>query len=100
MRGVRSASTTCFASYGTKGRIEVPDFWFAGGNRDRRRRQDRHRSADGTRETVSSASSGHLYSFEADAAADAILAGKQEFASPGMSWADTLGNPRARQVAR
>ena len=36
----------------------------------------------------------HLYSFEVDAAGDAIRAGRQEFSSPGMSWADSLGNAR------
>ena len=37
---------------------------------------------------------GWLYSFEADAAGEAILAGRQEFAWPGMGWADSLGNLR------
>ncbi|TIP57457.1 MAG: oxidoreductase, partial [Mesorhizobium sp.] len=35
-----------------------------------------------------------LYAFEVDAAGEAILAGKQEFAWPGMGWADSLGNLR------
>ena len=35
-----------------------------------------------------------LYSFEADAAGEAIRAGRQEFAWPGMGWADSLGNLR------
>ena len=30
----------------------------------------------------------HLYSFEVEAASQAILAGKQQFDAPGMSWAD------------
>jgi predicted dehydrogenase/diketogulonate reductase-like aldo/keto reductase len=33
-----------------------------------------------------------LYGIEADAAAEAINAGKQEAAPPAMTWADTLGN--------
>ncbi|TIR64050.1 MAG: oxidoreductase, partial [Mesorhizobium sp.] len=36
----------------------------------------------------------HLYSFEVDAAGEAILAGRQEFAWPGMGWADSLGTLR------
>ncbi|HTN62987.1 MAG TPA: aldo/keto reductase, partial [Devosia sp.] len=49
---------------------------------------------DGTRESTSVNEAGHVYSFEADGASAAILAGKQEFAAPGMSWADSLGNAR------
>ena len=54
--------------------------------RDPARRQRARRSA--------STRTRHLYSFEVDAAGDAILAGKQEFAWPGMGWADSLGNLR------
>jgi predicted dehydrogenase/aryl-alcohol dehydrogenase-like predicted oxidoreductase len=88
--------------HGSKGRIEVPDFWFAGGNRDGgpgtihivRPDGSRERGAIDNRETLTTGNVGHLYSFEADAAAEAIAAGRQEFTSPGMSWADTLGNLR------
>ncbi|MGX5848475.1 aldo/keto reductase [Mesorhizobium sp. PL10] len=79
---------------GTKGRIEVPDFWFAGGNRDAGLGKIDVMHADGRRETISVNESRHLYSFEVDAAGDAILAGSQEFAWPGMSWADSLGTLR------
>lgn len=79
--------------HGSKGRIEVPNFWFANGNRD----QGLGRIdviVDGKTETISVNATEHLYSFEADAAAQAIKAGKQEFDPPGMSWADSLGNAR------
>ena len=46
------------------------------------------------RETISVNETRHLYSFEVDAAGEAILAGRQEFAWPGMGWADSLGNLR------
>lgn len=77
---------------GTEGRIEVADFWFAGGKE----------GGTGTieivkgdaREVVEVTENKHLYSFEADGASKAILAGKQEFDAPGMSWADTIGNMR------
>jgi predicted dehydrogenase/aryl-alcohol dehydrogenase-like predicted oxidoreductase len=79
---------------GTKGRIEVPDFWFAGGNRDVGLGRIDVISADGKRETISVDEKRHVYSFEVDAAGDAILGGSQEFAWPGMSWADSLGTLR------
>jgi predicted dehydrogenase/aryl-alcohol dehydrogenase-like predicted oxidoreductase len=81
--------------FGSEGRLEVPDFWFAGGNRDAGPGIIHVVRPDGTRETITLGETGHLYSFEADGAAEAIRAGRQEFASPGMSWADTLGNLRA-----
>lgn len=79
---------------GTKGRIEVPDFWFAGGNRDVGLGKIDVIRSDGTRETISVNETRHLYSFEVDAAGEAILAGRQEFAWPGMGWADSLGTLR------
>jgi predicted dehydrogenase/aryl-alcohol dehydrogenase-like predicted oxidoreductase len=79
---------------GTTGRIEVPDFWFAGGDRRGGPGKIEIIGRDGKRETVSVGETPHLYSFEADGAAEAIFAGKQELAWPGMSWADTLGNMR------
>ncbi|UVK43691.1 aldo/keto reductase [Mesorhizobium sp. AR07] len=79
---------------GTKGRIEVPDFWFAGGDRDVGLGQIDVIRSDGARETISVNEKRHVYSFEVDAAGDAILAGAQEFAWPGMAWADSLGTLR------
>jgi predicted dehydrogenase/aryl-alcohol dehydrogenase-like predicted oxidoreductase len=79
---------------GTKGRIEVPDFWFAGGDRDVGLGRIDVVASDGTRETISVNEKRHVYSFEVDAAGDAIRAGRQEFAWPGMAWADSLGTLR------
>ncbi len=79
---------------GTTGRIEVPDFWFAGGNRDQGLGKIDLILRDGKRETISVNETRHLYAFEVDAAGEAIRAGRQEFAPPGMSWADSLGNAR------
>jgi predicted dehydrogenase/aryl-alcohol dehydrogenase-like predicted oxidoreductase len=79
--------------HGSDGRIEVPDFWFAGGNRDQGLgRIDIIKG--GKTETISVGEEGHVYSFEADAAAEAIFAKRQELAAPGMTWADSLGNAR------
>lgn len=78
--------------FGTKGHIEVADFWFASGKQGGTGHIDVV-TADG-RQTVEVSEEGWLYSFEVDAAGDAILAGRQEFAAPGMDWADSLGNLR------
>lgn len=81
--------------HGATGRIEVPDFWFAGGNRDGGPGTIRIVRPGQEVETIEAGlGAAHLYSFEADGAAEAIFAGRQEFASPGMSWGDTLGNLR------
>jgi predicted dehydrogenase/aryl-alcohol dehydrogenase-like predicted oxidoreductase len=85
--------------HGSEGRIEVPDFWFAGGDRTQGLGRIDIVREDGT-ETVSVNETRHLYSFEVDAAAEAIFAGRQEFASPGMDWADSLGNARVLDAWR
>ncbi|MBB3930791.1 putative dehydrogenase/aryl-alcohol dehydrogenase-like putative oxidoreductase [Kaistia hirudinis] len=78
---------------GSEGRIEVPDFWFAAGDRSGGEgRIDIIKG--GQTETIRTGKQRHLYSFEADAVAEAIFAGRQQLDSPGMSWADTLGNLR------
>jgi predicted dehydrogenase/aryl-alcohol dehydrogenase-like predicted oxidoreductase len=77
---------------GTRGRIEVKDFWFAGGKQGGTGLINVITS-EGT-ETIEVTEQRNLYAFEADAAAAAIRAGRQEFEAPGMSWADTLGNLR------
>lgn len=77
---------------GTEGRIEVSDFWFAGGREGGTGEIHVIKSA-GT-ETIKVEEPGWLYSFEVDGAGEAILSGKTEFAWPGMDWADSLGNLR------
>lgn len=80
--------------HGSLGRIEVPDFWFAGGDRTRGPGKLDVIRNDGTREAINLDEQRHVYSFEVEAASQAILAGKQEFSAPGMTWADSLGNAR------
>lgn len=80
--------------FGTMGRIEVPDFWFAGGDRDVGLGRINVIGADGAEETISVNEKRHVYCFEVDAAGEAIRAGRQEFAWPGMGWADSLGTLR------
>jgi aryl-alcohol dehydrogenase-like predicted oxidoreductase/predicted dehydrogenase len=78
---------------GSEGRIEVKDFWFASGKQGGTGVIDVI-GRDGAR-VVEVAEDRWLYAFEAEAAGEAIRAGRQEFAPPGMSWDDTLGNLRA-----
>ncbi|MGJ4858093.1 aldo/keto reductase [Labrys sp. La1] len=79
--------------FGTSGWIEVPDFWFGSGLKGGTG-EIRIVRPDGTSETVKVETARHLYSFEADAAGTAIRDGRQEFAWPGMAWADSLGSLR------
>jgi len=80
--------------FGTGGRIEIDEFWFAAGKLGGTA-SIRIFSPDGTQQNVSVDERRHVYSFEVDAAGDAIRAGRIEFAYPGMTRADTLGNLRA-----
>jgi predicted dehydrogenase/aryl-alcohol dehydrogenase-like predicted oxidoreductase len=79
---------------GTLGRIEVKDFWFVSGPRDGSPGTFDVILRDGTKQTHGGKKGKPLYAYEADAAAEAIHAGRQQFDPPGMSWADTLGNLR------
>ena len=81
--------------HGATGRIEVPDFWFAGGNHtDKPGAINIIRPGKHVETIEAGHGQPHLYSFEADGAAEAIFAGRQEFAPPGMTWDDTRGNLR------
>ncbi|MEO6012210.1 MAG: aldo/keto reductase [Devosia sp.] len=79
---------------GTEGRIEVQDFWFVSGSRDGSPGTYEVVAKDGTRRKLGGEPGKKLYAYEADAVADAIHAGRLEFAAPGATWADTLGNLR------
>ncbi|MCZ7450858.1 aldo/keto reductase [Agrobacterium rhizogenes] len=78
---------------GTKGRIELDQFWFAGGKQGGKS-TIRTIGTDGTRREVEVYEPRHLYSFEVDEASNAIRTGRNEFSYPGMTRADTLGNLR------
>ncbi|AUX77082.1 aldo/keto reductase [Sinorhizobium fredii] len=77
---------------GSKGRIEVKDFWFASGTEGGIGRIEIIRG-DGQR-TIEVEEKRHLYSFEVDAVGEAIRAGRAEFSFPGMSAEDTRANLR------
>ncbi|MCR4282029.1 MAG: Gfo/Idh/MocA family oxidoreductase, partial [Bauldia sp.] len=77
---------------GSAGWLEVKEFWFASGKEGGT--GEIVLSRGGKTETILVEEPRWLYSFEIEAAGNAIRAGKQEFDSPGMTWADTLGNIR------
>ncbi|MCO4319352.1 aldo/keto reductase [Phyllobacterium sp. 21LDTY02-6] len=77
---------------GSKGSIEVKDFWFASGRQGGVGLIDIINGEE--RRTIEVEEKRYLYSFEVDAVAEAVRAGQTEFASPGMSAADSLGNLR------
>lgn len=79
---------------GTKGRIEVADFWYAGGKEGGTGEIRIIRPGPDGNQVIEVKEDRWLYAFEVDAAGEAILAGKQELAWPGMGWADSLGNLR------
>ncbi|AGB69508.1 MULTISPECIES: aldo/keto reductase [Rhizobium] len=75
---------------GSEGRIEVADFWFASGHKGGVGKINVIKG--GETQTSEVKEDRWLYSFEVDAAGDAIRAGQKEFAYPGISWADSIGN--------
>jgi predicted dehydrogenase/aryl-alcohol dehydrogenase-like predicted oxidoreductase len=77
---------------GSEGRIEVADFWFASGHKGGVGTIDVIKG--GETRTIEVKEDRWLYSFEVDAAGDAIRAGHKEFAYPGIGWADSIGNLR------
>lgn len=77
---------------GSKGRIEVKDFWFASGKKGGVGRIDIIKGED--RQVIEVAEDRHLYSFEVDAVGAAIRAGHGEFSFPGMGGSETLANLR------
>jgi predicted dehydrogenase/aryl-alcohol dehydrogenase-like predicted oxidoreductase len=77
--------------FGTEGSIEIDHFWFAAGKQGGSA-IIRLFDATGKPQDIAVDEPRHVYSFEVDAAAAAIRAGRCEFAYPGMTAADTLGN--------
>ncbi|EKJ93335.1 oxidoreductase [Bradyrhizobium lupini HPC(L)] len=89
---IMAAQDNVLRIIGSDGRIEVRDFWFAAGHKGGTGRIDII-SRDKV-ETIELPEDRWLYSFEVDAAGEAIRQGKKEFDAPGMAWADSLGNLR------
>ena len=91
---VRLAQPPSFFVYGTAGSIEVPSPWVAGGHDGGQSRIIVRRNGQ-SEEVIALDEPKHLFSFEVDAAGDAILAGRHEASFPAMNWADTVGNMHA-----
>ncbi|CUX66510.1 MULTISPECIES: aldo/keto reductase [Agrobacterium] len=89
---IMAAQDNVLRIIGSEGRIEVKDFWFASGHKGGTGRIDIIRGDKV--ETIEVPEDRWLYSFEVDAAGEAIRQGRNEFAAPGMAWADSLGNLR------
>ncbi|MBB3459034.1 putative dehydrogenase/aryl-alcohol dehydrogenase-like putative oxidoreductase [Rhizobium sp. BK313] len=77
---------------GSDGRLEVKDFWFASGHKGGVGKIELIKGAE--TQVIEVKEDRWLYSFEVDAAGDAIRAGSKEFAYPGIGWADSIGNLR------
>jgi len=78
---------------GTTGRLEVDQFWFAGGKTGGLNTMRLIRP-DGTREAIAVDEPRHLYSFQFEAANQAIQSGATEFAHPGLDAADSIATAR------
>ncbi len=89
---IMAAQDNVLRIIGSEGRIGVKDFWFAAGHKGGTGRIDIIRGDKV--ETIELPEDRWLYSFEVDAAGEAIRQGKKEFDAPGMAWADSLGNLR------
>ncbi|OAI85415.1 oxidoreductase [Rhizobium sp. GHKF11] len=89
---IMAAQDNVLRIIGSDGRIEVRDFWFAAGHKGGTGRIDIIRGDKV--ETIELPEDRWLYSFEVDAAGEAIRQGKKEFDAPGMAWADSLCNLR------
>ncbi|WP_085033856.1 aldo/keto reductase [Ensifer aridi] len=83
---------------GSKGRIEVKDFWFASGKQGGTGRIEIIKG-DG-QQAVEVEEKRHLYSFEVDAVGEAIRAGRTEFTFPGMNAEETCANLRVLDLWR
>ncbi len=85
--------------FGSTGWLEAKSPWFCTGREGGSAEIVIHRP-DGAEETVTVTEQRWLYTFEIDAVASAIRAGRQAFDPPGMSWASTLGNMRVLDAWR
>lgn len=79
---------------GTKGRLEVDSFWFGSG-RYGGTAQIRFVPPHGEAEIIPFTDERNVYSFQFEAANQAIRSGQTRFAYPGMSEADSLANARS-----
>jgi predicted dehydrogenase len=79
---------------GTAGRLEVDDFWYGSGKTGGTA-QLRYTPVRGETQVLSFSEQQNLYSFQFEAANDAIASGRDRFSYPGMTEADSRANARA-----
>lgn len=79
---------------GSKGRLEVDSFWFGSG-RYGGTSQIRFFPSHGEPEVIPFSDEHNVYSFQFEAANQAIRAGQTRFTCPGMSEADSIANARS-----
>lgn len=84
----------CLQLMGSAGRLEIDSFWFGSG-RHGGTAQIRFVSPNGETELIPFSEAGNVYSFQFEAANQAICQGRTRFAYPGMSEADSLANARS-----
>jgi predicted dehydrogenase len=91
---IRVALDNTLRVHGSTGWLEARNFWSAGTEADGGRGRIDIVREEGPRKSIFTEGSDRLYLFEIEAMGQAIAVGRHEFASPGMSWADSLGNMR------
>ncbi|GGC16573.1 hypothetical protein GCM10011494_39330 [Novosphingobium endophyticum] len=79
---------------GTGGRLEVDAFWYGSGKQGGTA-HIRFTPPEGQTELIPFTEERNVYSFQFEAANEAILAGRENFESPGMTHTDSLANARA-----
>jgi predicted dehydrogenase len=84
----------CLHLMGSKGRLEIDDFWFGSGKYGGTR-EIRFVPPHGPAEVIPFTESRNVYSFQFEAANAAIRAGETRFAAPGMTEADSIANARS-----
>jgi predicted dehydrogenase len=78
---------------GTQGRLEIDQFWFGTGV-EGGTKTVRFYGEEGAEKRIAVTEEHYLYSFQFEAANDAILNNRASFSYPGMDANDTLGNAR------
>ena len=99
--GITALCTTAVAEnavgltriHGTRGMIELPDPWLPGDGRGKCDATIHISDKSGSREE-SFTGLKHHYSFEVEAASQAIENGLLEAASPALNWQESIGNAR------
>jgi predicted dehydrogenase len=91
---VRHELGTAVTIYGEGGRVELPDPWLPGGQRQGLVSSFTIYDGEGAPETVTVVAALPIYAVQAELCADARAAGAREPRWPAMGWRDSQGNLR------